>query len=399
MLASPLPQAAHRSAAAAGDEALHQALRTCQRQLRLVLPRVREAHNTGSNHVEGRYHLHAEDFFAIGNWTTSFFTGMALLELQQGPDPALLAELQAWAPRYRDKVTVHAMETMHDLGFLYSLYSVGLFRLTGEAQHRSTALLAADVLAGRFVPRGRYIRAWGRMDEPDTDYAGLAIIDCMMNLPLLFWASEATGQSSYRDIALQHADTTLASFVRPDHSVSHAFRFDAATGAPVGPANYCGYGVHTTWARGQAWALYGFAMAYRHGGQARHLDAACRIAHRFLDRLGADSVPVWDFDLSPDQPALLDTSAAAIAVCGLMELHGHRPDARLDEAAQRLLAALCADHVEPADGLGVLRDGEVGDGLLPGGEFYRARNVYTSWGDYFLMEALMRRLHGTPCPW
>jgi unsaturated chondroitin disaccharide hydrolase len=149
---------------------------------------------------------------------------------------------------------------MHDLGFLYSLYSVALFKLTGEPAHRQTALRAATVLAGRFETRGQYLRAWGRMEEQATDYAGLAIIDSMMNLPLLFWAADQSGDSRYRDLATQHADTTLRHFVRADGSVFHAYRFDPRTGQALGPANYCGYAVDSHWARGAAWAIYGFAL-------------------------------------------------------------------------------------------------------------------------------------------
>jgi unsaturated chondroitin disaccharide hydrolase len=389
------------AAAAKDEQALHRALATCSAKVRLVLPKLAQTRRSASNDADGDFFRFPEDFFDIGNWTSSFFTGMALLDFEGSRDLALLQELNRLGDLYREKVTTRSMDTMHDLGFLYSLYSVGLYKLTGDLGHRATALKAADELAKRFVPSGGYIRAWGRMDDHRGEYAGLAIIDCMMNLPLLFWATQETGNRFYREIAVRHADTTLGSFVRADDSVYHAYRFDLGSGAPARPDNYCGHGVETNWARGTAWAIYGFALAWRHTQDRRYLDASLRIAKAFISQLDARVVPAWDFRLSADMPPLLDTSAAAIAVCGLQELLVSFPqDADLAVAADGLLNTLCTRYVNHDPGChGVLREAQVGDGLLPGVPLYRAKSVYTSWGDYYLMEALARKLHGLKSYW
>jgi len=365
------------------------------------MPRLVESKRSGAYHETGDYFSTHERFFDISNWTTSFFTGMALLDFEISGDRELLKQVNRMADLYREKVITHSMDTMHDLGFLYSLYSIGLFKLTGNLDHRAAALTAADVLARRFVPKGGYIRAWGRMDDQSSDYAGLAIIDCMMNLPLLFWATQETGNRFYHEIAITHASTTLRLFVRPDASVNHAFRFDPASGTPMEPANYCAHSVDTHWARGASWAMYGFALAYRYTSDTRYLDTALRIAKRFISLLDEEVVPVWDFRLSDGMPRLRDTSAAAIAVCGLQELLESLPDeAALSTAADSLLTALCTRYVNhDPDCLGVLREGQVGDSRVPGSPLLRARNAYTSWGDYFLMEALARRLHGLRSYW
>jgi unsaturated chondroitin disaccharide hydrolase len=290
---------------------------------------------------------------------------------------------------------------MHDLGFLYSLYSVALHQLTGDPEHRQTGLIAAEELAKRFVARGHYIRAWGRMDESTTDYAGLAIIDCLMNLPLLFWAARETGDPRYHEIAVRHADTTLANFVRADDSVCHAYRFDLATGTPARPDNYCGYAVDSHWARGTAWAIYGFALAFRHTRNAGYLDAAARLAKKFVSLLDAELVPAWDFRLPQNAPERRDSSAAAIAVCGLDELTAHRPDSAFTAQADALLRRLCTEKYLDANPAcpGVLRLAEVGDGAGDAPGTIKAQSVYASWGDYFFMEALTRRLHGTTGWW
>jgi unsaturated chondroitin disaccharide hydrolase len=356
---------------------------------------------SGAFAADGNYFAFPEGFFDIGNWTSSFFTGMALLAFETTRDAEVLKQVNRLVAVYREKVTGRRRETMHDLGFLYSLYSVAAHRLTRDAEHRRTGLIAADELAKRFSARGGYLQAWGPMDESDSEYAGLAIIDCMMNLPLLFWATRETGSRFYHEIAVRHADATLANFIRADDSVCHAFRFDLATGTPVRADNYCGYAVGSHWARGTAWAIYGFALAYRHTRDARYLDASARVARKFVALLDAELVPVWDFRLPPGAPPLRDSSAAAIAVCGLDELTAHRPTPVLSKVADALLRRLCSETYldSTPERPGILRLAEVGDGAGEGPDTIKPQSVYASWGDYFFMEALSRRLHATANHW
>ncbi|PTX92342.1 glycosyl hydrolase [Opitutus sp. ER46] len=343
---------------------------------------------------DGDYFAAGDGFFEIGNWTSSFCTGMALLAYQHTGDATLLEPLGQLREVYRAKVTTHRRETMHDLGFLYSLYSVGLYRLAGDARDRATALQAAEVLAGRFRPEGGFIQAWGPMDEADTDYAGLAIIDCLMNLPLLWWASRETGDVRLAEIAHRHADTTRARFVRPDQSVCHAYRFHPWADRPVGPDNYCGYDVESQWARGTAWAIYGFALAYRHTGATAYLETARRLARAFCAQLDDEGVPPWDFRLPAGQPRLRDSSAAAIAVCGIDEICAHAHEPELAARADALLSRLGApDYFNADPGCpGLLRQAEVGESFDPATRHVVPRSVYASWGDYFFMEALARRV-------
>ena len=374
---------------ARGRKMLERAFALCARKGAANTVRLAAAPKSAALAVDGDYFAFKEGFFEIGNWTSSFFTGMALLAYRASENEHFLKPLTQLAPLYRGKVTEHAMETMHDLGFLYSLYSVGLYKLTGDKEHRDVGLLAAEVLARRFQPNGNYIRAWGRIDELNTDYAGLAIIDCMMNLPLLFWSSQETGNPKHREIAIRHADTTLKNFIRADDSVYHSYRFDLASGQPVRGDNYCGRAVESHWARGTAWAIYGFALAYRYTREARYLNASLKLARKFLACLGSAAIPVWDFKLPAGEFPLLDSSAAAVAVCGLQEILRHKPEEKeLAAAAQKMLAALCSDaYLDANDACcGVLRLAEVGEGIG------KAKNAYTSWGDYFLMEAVANEL-------
>lgn len=374
---------------------LQQAFDLCVRKTRANIKRLADEPKTGSLAVDGNYFAFPEGFFEIGNWTSSFFTGMALFAWRETEDEFFLNQVLRLAPHYREKVFTHSMDTMHDLGFLYSLYSVALYKLTGDKSHRETGIRAAEVLANRFDRKGGYIQAWGRMDDKKTEYAGLAIIDCMMNLPLLHWAAQETGEAYYREIAIRHADTTLKHFIRPDDSVYHAYRFDPKTGRPVGGDNYCGRNVESHWARGTAWAIYGFALSYSYTHDQKYLEASQRLAKKFIANLD-DDVPVWDFKLGGGETPLRDSSAAAIAVCGFQELAKHRAaDGLILKAKDAMLERLCSgDYLDFNEKCpGVLKKGQVGNGVG------LAKSAYTSWGDYYLMEALVRELFQTEGWW
>jgi len=371
------------------------ALHLCVRKSRSNIKCLADEPKSAPWAVDGNYFSHPEGFFEIGNWTSSFFTGMALLAWRETEDEYFLRHVLRLAPAYHDKAFVAKFQSHHDAGFLYSLYSIALYKLTGDQQHREVGLAAAEALYQRFNPKCGFIRAWGRLGTDEQE--NMAIIDCMMNLPLLYWASDESGDKKYREAAIRQADHTLKLFIRPDDSVFHAYRFDLKTGQPSGGDNYCGRSLDSHWARGTGWAIYGFAWSYRHTGDTRYLDASLRLARKFNQELNGDAIPVWDFKLPAGEPPLRDTSAAAIVVCGYQELEKlGAADALITRTKTSLLRHLCTDRYLNFDERcpGILREGQVSsDG--PGS----AQNAYTSWGDYYLMEALDRELHGGETWW
>ncbi len=374
--------------ALAGEQQLKRAFDLCVAKTRGNIQRLADDPKSAAWAVDGNYFGFKEGFFEIGNWTSSFFTGMALIAWRATEDEYFLQQVQRLAPFYCDKVFKHHLDTMHDLGFLYSLYSVALYKLTGDQLHREVGLRAADLLAERFLPAPNIIRAWGRMDHTDDFPAGMAIIDCMMNLPLLHWASAETGNPRYRNIAVRHADTASKVFVRSDDSVYHAYHFDLITGKALRGDTFGGSAAESHWARGAAWAIYGFALSYTCTRDARYLEIALRLARKFIANLDEEIVPMWDFKPSSTTVLIRDASAASVAVCGLQELLKHKPDeAWLKNNIQRILGRLCSEkYLDFNEGCpGIQREGQVGNGK-PG----EAQNAYTSWGDYYLMEALAR---------
>lgn len=375
---------------------LGRALDVAVAKTRVNLPDMVRQPTTWSVAPDGDYTKWDEDFFAIGNWTNGFFAGMGVLAWERSGDDFFLNQLEALKPLFEAKLEgENAKNTMHDLGFLYSPYAVALFKKTGDTGWRDLALKAADILTGRFIEAGGYFRAWGRMDEIGTDYDGLAIIDCLMNMPLLHWASEATGDARYHALAVRHTDTTLANFVRNDGSVYHSYRFDLQTGKPSRPDNYCGYHPESHWARGTTWAMYGFALAYRHTGDRRYLHASQSVTRRFISCLDEEIIPLWDFRLSPDSEPLRDSSAAAVAACAIQELEDlEAADEEMTSVKHRLIERMISpEYFNPNPGIrGFLRSGEIGDGADEARHFYRAKSAYTSWGDYYLMETLGREI-------
>lgn len=334
--------------------------------------------------ANGNYFAFKEGFYEIGNWTSSFFTGMALLAWRETEDECFLKQVLRLAPHYREKVFAKYMDTHHDLGFLYSLYSVALYKLTGDNEHLVVGLRAAELLAARFNGQGNFIRAWGRMDEIESPIGdgrmrtdNMAIIDCLMNLPLLYWAHNETGQDKYREIAVRHADMCLKCFIRPDGSTNNIYRFDPDSGRPLGDPN------NTYWARGATWAIYGFALSYRYTRDTRYLEASVKLARRFIAQLDEEVVPWNDFHEAPQAGRVRDASAGAIAVCGFQELVLNgvmEPD--IMKAKEALLERLCSDeYLDFNDSCcGIQKHGQAGS------------NGYTSWGDYYLMEAVAREL-------
>ncbi len=334
-------------------------------------------------------------------WTPSFFTGMAALSFEIDQDLEILQWLNQFYEAYYRKVFHTPMDTMHDLGFLYTPYAVALHKLTGDVNMRKIGLKAADELAKRYYPKGNYIRAWGRTDEAIPAYVnealakdhffteskGLAIIDCMMNLPLLYWAAEETGLPYYRNIANAHADMTQKYFIRDDDSVVHAFRFNEATGEPIGVTNYCGYNDDSYWARGASWAIYGFVTAYQYTKNPEYLQTSCRLAKKYIDELGESMVPQWDFRLPEGETPKRDTSAATVTACAFIELGHETKDSYWTIMADKILEELTEKYVN--------RELNV-PGVLGNSN---GREHYWICGDYFYMEAIMKRLGTTKAYW
>lgn len=273
----------------------------------------------------------------------------------------------------------------HDVGFMWLLSSVANYQLTQNEKSRKRGLHMASTLAGRFNVNGNFIRAWN--SEPDDDSnKGFAIIDSMMNIPLLYWASRELKDPRFKALAMKHADTLMEYAIRADGSVKHIMEFDPETGVYIKNHTGQSYCESGSWTRGQSWALYGFTLSYIHTGKEDYLNAAKRVAHYFIANIQEDPVPPCDFR-SPQEPVYKDTTAGACAACGLLELTKAVPESERKIyyiAAVRILKAMEERYCDWSD---------TEDSILQHGtEAYHfgEKNIPIIYGDYYFIEAILK---------
>lgn len=249
-----------------------------------------------------------------GWWCSGFYPGTLLYLYQQSKDPALLNEanrmMQVLAKEQYNTTT-------HDLGFMmYCSFGTAL-TVAPKAEYKQILVNSAKSLATRFDPKIGCIKSW---DSKKSDY--LVIIDNMMNLELLFWATKVTGDASYYNIAVTHANTTMKNHFRPNYSSYHVVNYNPETGEVQQRKTAQGFADSSAWARGQAWGLYGYTVMYRATKDKKYLAQANHIAQYILNNpnLPADKIPYWDYDAPGKPTALRDASAAAVMASAFLEL-------------------------------------------------------------------------------
>lgn len=280
------------------------------------------------------------------NWWTNGFWGGLMWLLYRDTGDEQYAEIARHTEKKLEKCFTDFYGLHHDVGFMYLLTSAANYKLTGSEDARRNALHAANLLAGRFNPAGRFIRAWN--ETGDKDVRGWAIIDCMMNISLLYWATRESGDPRFHQIALMHADTTLKNFIRPDGSVRHIVEFDPETGAFVRDYGGQGYEQGSSWTRGQGWAVYGFANSYAHTSDPAYLDAAKRVAHYCIANLREDGIIPVDFR-QPADPAWEDSCGACVIADGLLEVARFVPEVEKSlytRAAVKILKAIAETRAD-----------------------------------------------------
>ncbi len=277
----------------------------------------------------------------------------------------------------------------HDVGFMMYCSYGQAYRLTGNKEYRDVLIQSAKSLISRYNPKVGTIKSWSNELHPQWKQH-ITIIDNMLNLELLFWASKETGDPVYKDIAVKHAETTMKNHFRNDYSCYHVVEYDETTGAVRNKNTSQGYADESVWARGQSWAVYGYTMLYRETGDPKFLDFAKKVSERFIAGLPEDYIPYWDFNLTGKDGEPRDASAAAIAAAGLVELSQLVKTPKLAErycaAADGILNSL-ASSAYSAKGVNdafLLHS----TGAKPQGNEIDVALVYA---DYYYLEALLRR--------
>lgn len=319
------------------------------------------------------------------DWTSGFLPGLLWYMYELTDDNFWLVEATnrtALIERERNNASTH------DMGFkIYCSFGNG-YRLTNDTHYRNVIIEASNTLITRYNETVGAIRSW---DHNTDKWDFPVIIDNMMNLEMLFRASELTGDSIYSDIAIQHARTTMEEHFRDDFSTYHVIGFNPETGEVLARHTHQGAFHESSWARGQAWGLYGFVMTYRFTELPEFLDLAEKIAEFMLDhpQLPSDLIPYWDFDAENIPNVARDASAAAITASALYELSTMVTDksAYYKDMADQILASLYNNY-RSADGenFGFLLNASTGH--HPHGYEIDTPLIYA---DYYFLEAVLRK--------
>lgn len=320
------------------------------------------------------------------NWWTNGFWGGIMWTMYQETGDEKYAEIARVSEKKLEKCFDDFYGMHHDVGFMFLPTAVADYKLTGNEDGKRLGMHGANLLAGRFNPVGRFIRAWNQSDGKEVP--GWAIIDCLMNISLLYWASKESGDPRFGQIAQMHADTVLKNFVRPDGSVCHIVEFNPETGEMVRSYGGQGYGEGSSWTRGQGWAVYGFANSYKNTGKQEYLDAAKRVAHYCMANMTESGIIPVDFR-QPKEPAWEDSCGACVIAGGLLEIAEHVPELEKDmyvKAAVKILKAIAetrADWSRNCDAI-----------VQNCSAAYHSNPHHTTmvYADYFFIEALLKLL-------
>lgn len=314
-------------------------------------------------------------------WTNGFFGGMMWLmyNATKNNEFRLTAENQE---KMLDDALVNYDGLHHDVGFMWGLTSKSNYRLTGNKDSRTRSLFAANVLSARANIKGGYIRPWNGPGMTGKDRKNQTIIDTMMNLPLLYWASEELEDDRFKYVANMHADMALSDHMREDGSIKHIVLHNETTPGAIGNLAGQGYSEESVWSRGQSWAVYGFILCYLHTGEEKYLAASKKAADYFLAEVAkSDYKTLTDF-IAPAEPLYYDNSAGVCASCGMIELYKVTKDEKYLNGAVKILQAMEEDCIFDDSNQSVLQNCM---------ESYKAgESTDLIYGDFFLCEALLK---------
>ena len=328
------------------------------------------------------------DFVPEDDWVSGFFAGSLWYMYELTGD-------EYWADHARihtEKLdTIQNLKWHHDIGFMiYDSYGNGL-RLKNIEGYEDVIVNAARSLSTRFRPGAGVIQSWDiRGWQATRGWKCPVIIDNMMNLELLFRASEISGDPSFRQIAISHADVTMKNHYRPDYSTYHVVDYDPETGEVRGRCTAQGYSDDSAWARGQAWSVYGYETCYRYTSDPKYLEQAENVANYIINQpnMPEDLVPYWDYD-APNKPdECRDASSAAIVASAFYDLYTLTSKQIYKEKADKMIESLSSPvyRAEPGTNGGFILMHSVGS--IPHGSNI---DVPLNYADYYFLEALIKK--------
>jgi len=324
-------------------------------------------------------------------WTSGFWVGIIWLSFLLSKDNLFkdyaFDILPSFEKRLRNKINIDT----HDLGFLYMYSCVPAFKIFKNMKAYEITILAVKKLVQRFIPKLEYIQAFGGVGE--NNESTYFIVDSLMNLPLLYWASIVNDNLYYKEIAERHALSVIKHLLRADGSIYQACYYNQKTGLTAKVGTIQGFNDESCWSRGQSWAIYGFTLSYKYTKNNIFLDAAKKTADYFIKELPDDKICYWDLIYKNNNSQPRDSSASAIAVCGLLELSDllNSTDSKKNyysKIAYEILDSLCLHCTTPKE--------DNKDGLLLHCVYHLPEKLGIDesciFGDYFYFEALIRKI-------
>lgn len=324
-------------------------------------------------------------------WTCGFWPGEIWLSYEYTKNEKFKNSGDILVQSFLNRIIKKVEIDHHDMGFLYTPSCVSSYKLTGNEDAKKAAILAADNLLLRFHEKGNFLQAWGELGA-DDNYR--YIIDCLLNLPLLYWASDITSNSKYADIAAKHIKTCLSYSIREDGSTYHTVFMNKSDGTFSHGATCQGYSDDSSWARGQAWSVYGVALSYGYSKNEEYLDIFEKVLNYYITKLPDDLIPYWDMIFTEGEEPR-DSSSASIVACGLLEMAKY-----VDDEKKRKYIKMAKQIIKALYDKYSVKDMSKSNGLVLHST-YSKKSPYntctpegvdecTSWGDYFYMEALIR---------
>ena len=325
-----------------------------------------------------------------GGWNQGFWTGILWHAYELTGNEKYKNVALGHIPSFMTRIVERLGVDHHDMGFLYTPSCVAAYKLTGCEEAKKAAVLAAENLISRYKEKGEFIQAWGKVDDP-TAYR--LIVDCLLNIPLLYWATEATGDPKFAEIAEKHFNTTIDVCCREDASTFHTYYFDPETGAPLKGVTCQGVSDSSAWARGQTWGIYGPLLTYIYKKFDKALHVFKATTNYYLNHLPEDYIAFWDLSFTDGDDEPRDSSSGAIAVCGMLEgikyMDENDPLREIYvNAINKIMNSLIDNYLT--------KDIPEANGLLLHATYGKPQNngvdEMNIWGDYFYMEALHRLL-------
>lgn len=319
-------------------------------------------------------------------WIAGFWTGMLWLSYQMTENEVYRAVAEAQLEDFKKVLDYPEEIPHHDIGFLYILSSVAQYKITKSQRAKKVSLKAARLLAKRFCRNAGVIQVRNR------DGQGNFIIDCCMNVPLLFWTATVTQDREYAYKAYSHLAQAICYMVRNDASTYQCYQIDELSGEPVRGWQGQGYDDDSCWARGQVWMMYGLTIGYHYTKEKALLEIAKRVTNYYLNRLPSDFICNWDL-IFTEEDVQRDSSSAAVAACALLELEKYLENTDplkeiYHNAAVSMLRSMAGSYTtKNLNSNGLLQHGVYCKDKGDGG---RGDDECCIWGDYFYMEGLLR---------